>query len=193
MAPEFMCFPRVIETPIPKKITPNRARFIRPTMSCRRSKVRPVSATSASSTGCPLTSARSVVATSKSFPGRIWRKMSAALALGVSRMSTRTIVRPLRPSGTNFPFCMIVYLVKCRGWHSAGLPPQYMMKSARFLTSPSVHVILPPNWAAISVGPCQSEVWLSTTPPIDSANATASRCASHVMLLRPYTSGMSAS
>src|SRR5438067_9909730 len=35
------------------------------------------------------------------------------------------------------------------------------MKSARFLTSPSVHVILPPNWAAISVGPCQSDVWLN--------------------------------
>jgi hypothetical protein len=32
------------------------------------------------------------------------------------------------------------------------------MKSARFFTSPSVHVTLPPNWAAISVGPCQSEV-----------------------------------
>ena len=50
--------------------------------------------------------------------------MSAALALGVSRMSTRTIVRPLRPLGTNLPFWVSVYLVKCRGWHSAGLPPQ---------------------------------------------------------------------
>src|SRR5216684_1884314 len=65
------------------------------------------------------------------------------------------------------------------------------MKSARFLTSPNVHVTLPPNWAAISVGPCQSEVWLSTTPPIISARATASRWASHVMLLSPYTNGRS--
>ena len=46
-----------------------------------------------------------------------------------------------------------------------------MMKSARFLTSPSVQDTLPPNWAAISVGPCQSEVWLSITPPISSASA----------------------
>jgi len=64
------------------------------------------------------------------------------------------------------------------------------MKSARFFTSPNVHVTLPPNWAAISVGPCQSEVWLSTTPPIISARATAPRVASHVTLLSPYTSGM---
>jgi len=49
---------------------------------------------------------------------------SAAFALGVSRMSTSTIVRPLRPFGTNFPFCVSVYFVKCRGWHSAGFPPQ---------------------------------------------------------------------
>ena len=25
---------------------------------------------------------------------------------------------------SNFPFCMMVYFVKWRGWHSAGLPPQ---------------------------------------------------------------------
>src|SRR6266571_3326908 len=67
------------------------------------------------------------------------------------------------------------------------------MKSARFLTSPNVQVTLPPNWAAISVGPCQSEVWLSITPPISSVRATASRWASQVMLLSPYTSGMFAS
>ncbi len=65
-----------------------------------------------------------MLSTSKSLPGRTCRKMSAALALGVSRMSTRTIVRPLRPLGTNLPFCVRVYLVKWRGWHSAGLPPQ---------------------------------------------------------------------
>ena len=47
------------------------------------------------------------------------------------------------------------------------------MKSALFFTSPNVQVTLPPNWAAISVGPCQSEVWLSTTPPSSSASATA--------------------
>ena len=119
-----MCFPRVIETPIPKKITPNRARFIRSTRSWSCSTVRPVSATLSSSTCCFLTRARRVVRTSKSLPGRIWRKRSAAFALGVSRMSTRTMVRPLRPSGTNLPFWVRVYLVKCRGWHSAGLPPQ---------------------------------------------------------------------
>ena len=99
-----------------------------------------------------------VVTTSKSLPGWIWRNRSAARALGVSRMSTRTMNRPLRPCGTNLPFWVSVYFVKCRGWHSAGFPPQYMMKSARFFTSPSVHVTLPPNWAAISVGPCQREV-----------------------------------
>src|SRR5258706_8160146 len=64
------------------------------------------------------------------------------------------------------------------------------MKSARFLTSPRVQVTLPPNWAAISVGPCQSEVWLSTTPPISSVRATASRWASDVMLLSPYARGV---
>ena len=52
------------------------------------------------------------------------RLKDMALALGVSRMSTRTIVRPLRPLGTNLPFWVSVYFVKCRGWHSAGLPPQ---------------------------------------------------------------------
>ena len=100
-------------------------------------------------------------------------------------MSTRTIVRSLRPLGTNLPFWVSVYLVKCRGWHSAGLPPQYTIKSARFLISPSVHVTLPPNWAAISVGPCHSDVWLSITPPTSSASDTASRCASQVILLMP--------
>ena len=100
-------------------------------------------------------------------------------------MSTRTIVRPLRPLGTNLPFCVRVYLVKCLGWHSAGLPPQYTMKSARFLISPNVQVTLPPNWAAISVGPCHSDVWLSITPPIISVSATASRWASQVILLIP--------
>src|SRR5215467_13657595 len=68
-------------------------------------------------------SARRMVMTSKSLLGRTWRKMSAALTLGVSRMSTRTIVRSLRPLGMNFPFWVRVYLVKCRGWHSAGFPP----------------------------------------------------------------------
>jgi hypothetical protein len=48
----------------------------------------------------------------------------AARALGVSRMSTRTMYRPFRPWGTNLPFWVSVYFVKCRGWHSAGLPPQ---------------------------------------------------------------------
>src|ERR1700741_3817544 len=58
------------------------------------------------------------------------------------------------------------------------------MKSARFFTSPSVQDTLPPNWAAISVGPCQSEVWLSMTPPINSASETASRCASQVTFVK---------
>src|SRR5262249_27942466 len=49
-------------------------------------------------------SARRTVISSKSLPGRIWRKRSAALALGVSRISTRTIVRSLRPRGVNLPF-----------------------------------------------------------------------------------------
>ena len=121
---EFMCFPRVIESPMPKKSTPNRARFIRSTRSWSCSTVAPVSATRSAFTGRPFTSAMSVVTSSKSLPGCIWRKRSAARALGVSRMSTRTIVRPLRPWGTNRPFWVSVYLVKCRGWHSAGLPPQ---------------------------------------------------------------------
>ena len=46
---------------------------------------------------------------SKSLPGRTWRKMSAAFALIVSRMSTSTIVRSLRPRGRYFPFCVSVY------------------------------------------------------------------------------------
>ena len=71
--------------------------------------------------GLALDEGRSVVRTSKSLPGRICRKMSTRLSLGVSRISTSTIVRPLRPLGTNFPFCVSVYLVKCRGWHSAGI------------------------------------------------------------------------
>ena len=109
---------------MPKNRTPNRARFIRSTRSCSCSTVTPVSATRSRFTGRPLTSAIRVVTSSKSLPGWIWRKRSAARALGVSRMSTRTIVRPLRPCGTNLPFWVSVYLVKCRGWHSAGLPPQ---------------------------------------------------------------------
>ena len=44
---------------------------------------------------------------------------------------------------------------------------------------------LPPNWAAISVGPCHNDVWLSITPAAISARATASRWASDVMLLMP--------
>src|SRR5437867_1035187 len=83
-AAEFMCFPRVIETPIPKNSTPNRARFIRSARSCSWSSVSPVSTALASSTLCFLRRARSVVSTSKSLPGLIWRKRSAALALGLA-------------------------------------------------------------------------------------------------------------
>ncbi len=121
---EFMCLPRVIDRPIPKKMTPNLQRFIRSARSCNCSTFNPVSSMSCRSTRCPFTMARSAVIASKSLLGRTCKKISAALTLSVSRMSTRTIVRPLRPSGTNLPFCMIVYFVKCRGWHSAGLPPQ---------------------------------------------------------------------
>ena len=70
-AAEFMCLPRVIDRPMPKKITPKRAFFIRSAKSCNCSSVSPVSATSSSFTGWPLMSARSVVRTSKSLPGRI--------------------------------------------------------------------------------------------------------------------------
>ena len=58
---EFMCLPRVIDRPMPKKITPNLARFIRSAMSCSFSTDRPISATRSLSTGWFLMSARSVV------------------------------------------------------------------------------------------------------------------------------------
>ena len=60
MPAEFMCLPRVIDRPMPKKMTPNLARFIRSTMSLIVSSDRPVSATRASSTGWSFISARSV-------------------------------------------------------------------------------------------------------------------------------------
>src|SRR5256885_12505955 len=69
--------------------------------------------------------------------------MSAALADFVFRTSTITHVRSLRPLGRNSPLGIRLYLVKCRGWLSAGLPPQKIRKSARFLISPSVHVTSP--------------------------------------------------
>jgi len=115
---------RVIDSPIPKNRQPNFAPFMREIRSSMTSRLNPVSAICSSPTGCPLMSARRIVISSKSFPGRIWRKMSAALALFVSRMSTNTMVRSFRPRGKNLLFCMMVYLVKCLGWHSAGLPPQ---------------------------------------------------------------------
>ena len=40
-AAEFMCFPRVIDRPMPKNRTPNRARFIRSARSCSCSTVTP--------------------------------------------------------------------------------------------------------------------------------------------------------
>ena len=161
----FMCLPRVIDRPMPKKKQPNLHDFMRWIRSSSVSRVRPVSAICSSPTCWPLTIARRIVISSKSLPGRTCRKMSAALALFVSRISTSTIVRSLRPRGRNLLFCMMVYFVKWRGWHSAGFPPQYTMKSALCFTSPNVQVTLPPNWAAISVGPCQSDVWLSSSPP----------------------------
>ena len=66
-----MCFPRVIDRPMPKKITPKRHVFIRSARSCNCSSVSPVSATSSLFTGWLLIRARSVVRTSKSFPGLI--------------------------------------------------------------------------------------------------------------------------
>ena len=98
MPAEFMCLPRVIDRPMPKKMTPNLARFIRATMSLIVSRDRPISATRASSTGWSFISARIVVQSSKSLPGLMMSAMSAALAEGVSRMSMVIIVRPLRPS-----------------------------------------------------------------------------------------------
>ena len=50
--------------------------------------------------------------------------IAAAFALFVLRTSISTAVRSLRPFGTNSPLGIRLYFVKCRGWHSAGLPPQ---------------------------------------------------------------------
>ncbi len=83
----------------------------------RRSRPRPAPASSST----PLARARSVHSASKSLRGLIWMKMSAALALLVLRTSTITHVRSLRPLGTNIPLGIRLYLVKCRGWLSAGL------------------------------------------------------------------------
>ena len=77
----FMCLPRVIDRPMPKKMQPNLARFMRSMRSSSGSRVRPVSAICSSPTCWPLTIARRIVISSKSLPGRTCRKMSAALAL----------------------------------------------------------------------------------------------------------------
>ena len=97
MPAEFMCLPRVIDRPMPKKMTPNFAFFIRSTRSLIVSSDSPISATRASSTGWPFISARRVVQSSKSFPGLMMSAMSAARAEGVSRMSIVIMVRPFRP------------------------------------------------------------------------------------------------
>ena len=51
------------------------------------------------------------------------------------------------------PFGVTEYLVKWRGWDSAGLPPQKITMSARFLISPSVQVASPTTWNAMPEGP----------------------------------------
>jgi len=54
------------------------------------------------------------------------------------------MVRPLRPLGTNLPFWVRVYLVKCAG----GIPPDCRPiddEVRSVLDSPSVHVTLPPT------------------------------------------------
>ena len=126
-----------------------------------------------------------MVSTSKSLPGRICRKMSAALALGVSRMSTRTIVRPLRPSGTNLPFWVSVYFVKCRGMALGRVAAPVDDEVGPVLDFAQRARHLATQLGGDLGGPCQSEVWLSITPPISSASATASRWASQVTLLSP--------
>ena len=68
-----------------------------------------------------------------------------------------------------------LYLVKWRGWLSAGLEPQKMIRSPRFLISPRVQVTSPTSWKAIPEGPWQTLVVVSTQPPIQSPMETATR------------------
>ena len=125
MPAEFMCLPRVIDRPMPKKITPNLG---------------------------PLHPVDQILELVDRQPGlrnalfvhRLVLDESAqrgqdleVLArpnleedvggLGAGRLAD--VHQDHRPAlaamlGTNLPFWVRVYLVKCRGWHSAGLPPQ---------------------------------------------------------------------
>ena len=60
-----------------------------------------------------------------------------------------------------------------------------MMQSARFLTSPSVQVVIPTSSMAMSDGPWQTVAPLSTIPPTFSAMAWPALMAWQLVLIQP--------
>ena len=112
-------------------------------------------------------------------------KMSAAWALLRFAHVDDHAVRSLRPLGRNIPLGIRLYLVKCRGWLSAGFEPQKMIRSPRLATSPSVasHFADPlKRHARRAVADAGRGV---DVPLIQSAMLTATRWASQVVSLRP--------
>ena len=84
-------------------------------------------------------------------------KASAIRVVGVGLTSTLMTIRSFFPLGVNSPFGVTEYRLACRGWASAGLHPQKMIRSARFFTSPTVQLEMPTVWIACKLGAWQTE------------------------------------
>ena len=87
--------------------------------------------------------------------------MSAILAVSVTRGSTTISLRLICPLPVKKPRGKMEYRDMCRGWACAGLQPQKIIRSARFLTSPSVQEGRPISWIAIRDVPWQVAAVLS--------------------------------
>jgi len=74
----------------------------------------------------------------------------------------------------------------CRGWACAGLQPQNMTLSARFLISPSVQLGIPTSWMAIRDDPWHTVAQLSTMPPTFSAISWPMDIAWQLVEAQPY-------
>ena len=110
-----MCLPRVIDKPMPKKIAAKLGRLhaLRRNRSIARASARSAAILTSSVTVLILDQRPQDRDQLKIFAGPDLQKDVRRFdTIFVSRMSTKTIVRSLRPLGRNLLFCISVYLVK---------------------------------------------------------------------------------
>ena len=151
----LMCIERVVVWPGPEKITPYLARFIRSINSCQVESETPVSASIERGIELDSLGQSAQGPECLEFLARLDREelVGHLRRLRFLERRPRRKTDPARPRGTNWPAGSRLYRLRWRGWLSTGLQPQKMIKSPRFLTSPSVHVTSPTSCNARAAGP----------------------------------------